>query len=394
MNYILFGDQTRNHLLPFTFIRPLADVRVGILTIREKWERFLDNKTSSLTEEYLSHKYPLVKEADNVLINASVFPSKELVEAIKQLGNNETLSKGDLLIAYRLSDTDLDSIDDENFEPKENHEFSGKLEKLSNLHDFLSLNKKFIESDFKLITANRESNDVGPLAKVVCHENVFVEQGARIEMAMINASEGPVYIGKDAHIMDGAILRGPVSIGEGTKVRMGALLYPGSAIGPYCKVGGEISNTIIFGYSNKAHDGYVGDSVIGEWCNIGAGSNFSNLKNNYSQARVWDYAENTFISTQLQFCGAFVGDHVKCGINTMLNTGSVIGVNSMIYGSGFIRNFIPSFSWGSAAGITIYKFETALETARIVMERRGKELTDEDESILRFVYNKSFDHKR
>jgi len=229
---------------------------------------------------------------------------------------------------------------------------------------------------------------------VVCPENVFVEEGAKIEMAIINASEGPVYIGKNAHVMDGAILRGPVSIGEGTKVRMGAILYPGSAIGPHCKVGGEISNTIIFGYSNKAHDGYVGDSVIGEWCNIGAGSNFSNLKNNYSQPRVWDYAEKTFISTHLQFCGAFVGDHTKCGINTMLNTGTVIGVNSMLYGSGFIRNFIPSFSWGSAAGITIYKFETALETARIVMSRRGVDLTNDDEAILRFVYNQSFDHKR
>ncbi len=394
MNYILFGDQTRNHLLPFTFIRPMGDLRIGILTIREKWERYLGKKTSSLTEEYLSTKYPLIKEADNVLINAAVFPNKEVVEAIGKLGNNETLSQGDVLIAYRLSDKDLDSIDDESFEARENHEFSGKIEKLSYLHDFLLLNIDAIVNDYRLITANRKSGSTGPLARVVCPENVFVEDGAKIEMAIINATEGPVYIGKNAHVMDGAIIRGPVSIGEGTKVRMGALLYPGSAIGPYCKIGGEISNTIVFGYSNKAHDGYIGDSVIGEWCNIGAGSNFSNLKNNYSQVRVWNYAEETFVPTDLRFCGAFVGDHTKCGINTMLNTGSVIGVNSMIYGSGFIRNFIPSFSWGSAAGITIYKFETALETARIVMSRRGKELTADDESILRFVYNQSLRHKR
>ena len=394
MNYILFGDQNRKHLLPFTFIRPVADVRVGILTIREKWEKFLGKKTSSLTEEYLSGKYPLKKEADNVLINSSILPNEDLVKAISQLGNNETLSQGDVLIAYRLSDKDLDSMDDENFEPRKNYEFEDKFERVTYLRDFISLNKDAIISDFELITADRKSASFGELAKVVNPENVFVEDGARIEMAIINASEGPIYIGKDAHIMDGAILRGPVSIGEGTKVRMGALLYPGSAVGPYCKVGGEIANTIIFGYSNKAHEGYIGDSVIGEWCNIGAGTNFSNLKNNYSKPRIWDYAENTFIDSQLQFCGAFVGDHTKCGINTMLNTGSVIGVNTMIYGSGFLRNFIPSFSWGSAAGITIYKFETALETARIVMERRGRELTTEDEAILRFVYNQSFEHKR
>ncbi len=394
MNYILFGDQTRNHLLPFCFIRPVGDVRVGILTIREKWEKYLGKKTSSLTEEYLSQKYPLVKQADNVLINAAVLPTKEIVEAIGRLDNNETLSQGDVLIAYRLSDKELDKIDDDHFEAKANNEFSGTLQKLSHLHDFLLLNKDAIVSDFKLITSNRVSGSVGAMARVVSPENVFVEEGARIEMAMINASEGPVYIGKDAHIMDGAILRGPVSIGEGTKVRMGALLYQGSAIGPFCKVGGEVSNTIMFGYSNKAHDGYIGDSVIGEWCNIGAGTNFSNLKNNYSQVRVWDYAEETFVPTELRFCGSFVGDHTKLGISTMLNTGSVIGVNSMLYGSGFLRNFIPSFSWGSAAGITIYKFETALETARIVMSRRGKELSKEDESIMRFVYNQSLRHKR
>jgi len=394
MNYILFGDQNRKHLLPFTFIRPIADVRVGILTIREKWEKLLGKKTSSLTEEYLSGKFSLVKETDNVLINASIIPNKHLVKGIGQLGNNETLSQGDVLIAYRLSDKDLDSMDDENFEPKQNHEFEGKFDRVSFLPDLISLNKGEIINDFELLTAGRKSASIGDSARVVKPENVFVEEGAIIEMAIINASEGPVYIGKDAHIMDGAILRGPVSIGEGTKVRMGALLYPGSAIGPFCKVGGEISNSIIFGYSNKAHDGYIGDSVIGEWCNIGAGSNFSNLKNNYSKARVWDYAEKTFIGSDLQFCGAFVGDHTKCGITTMLNTGTVIGISTMIYGSGFLRNFIPSFSWGSAAGITIYKFETALETARIVMERRGQVLTSEDESILRYVYNQSFEHKR
>jgi len=394
MNYILFGDQTRNHLLPFTFIRPLADIRVGILTIREKWEHYLGKKTSTLTQEYLNTRYPLVKEADNVLINASVFPNQQLIDEIVKLRNNQTLVSGDILIAHRLSDKDIDNIDENLDDVVEPMETKATVVKLSHLWDIITLNDQAIVDDFALITKGRKSQPLGDFVRVLKPENVFVEEGALIEMAFINASDGPVYIGKNAHIMDGAILRGPVSVGEGSKVRMGAKIYPGSSIGPQCKVGGEMSHSVIFGNTNKAHDGFLGHSVIGEWCNLGADTNTSNLKNNYSEVRLWDYSENSFVNTGMQFCGTFMGDYSKCGINTMFNTGTVVGVNAQIFGAGFMRNFIPSFSWGSVAGFSNVNIDNAVQIARRVHARRGLEFGPVDESILRNVYDQSFAHSR
>ena len=394
MNYILFGDQTRNHLLPFTFIRPLADIRVGILTIREKWEHYLGKKTSTLTQEYLNTRYPLVKEADNVLINASVFPNQQLIDEIVKLRNNQTLVSGDILIAHRLSDKDIDNIDENLDDVVEPMETKATVVKLSHLWDIITLNDQAIVDDFALITKGRKSQPLGDFVRVLKPENVFVEEGALIEMAFINASDGPVYIGKNAHIMDGAILRGPVSVGEGSKVRMGAKIYPGSSIGPQCKVGGEMSHSVIFGNTNKAHDGFLGHSVIGEWCNLGADTNTSNLKNNYSEVRLWDYSENSFVNTGMQFCGTFMGDYSKCGINTMFNTGTVVGVNAQIFGAGFMRNFIPSFSWGSVAGFSNVNIDNAVQIARRVHARRGLEFGPVDESILRNVYDQSFAHRR
>ncbi len=392
MNYILFGDQTRSHLLPFTFIRPIADIRVGILTIREKWEHFLGKKTSTLTEEYLSARYPLIKEADNVLINASVFPNMQLVEEIYKLTNNQTLVSGDVLIAHRLSEKDIENLDENLQDGVEPLQTKATVIKLSNLWDIVSLNQQAIADDFELITRGRLSQPMPGHVRVSGIENVFVEEGAIIEMAFINASEGPVYIGKNALIMDGAMLRGPLSVGEGSVVKMGAKIYPGSTIGPHSKVGGEIVETVIFGYSNKAHDGFLGHSVIGEWCNLGADSNASNLKNNYDHVRLWDYAENSFVNTGLQFCGLFMGDYSKCGINTMFNTGTVVGVNALIFGTGFMRNFIPSFSWGSVAGFTNVDIDKAVQLAQRVYARRGLVFSKTDEEILRTVYKQSFTH--
>ena len=248
--------------------------------------------------------------------------------------------------------------------------------------------------DFLLITKGRKSQPLGEHVRVIAPENIFVEEGAVLEMAMINASEGPVYIGKNAQVMDGAVLRGPVGVGEGAKIRMAAKIYPGSSIGPYCKVGGEMSQSVIFGYTNKAHDGYLGHSVIGEWCNLGADTNASNLKNNYDEVRLWDYAENSFVNTGQQFCGTFMGDHSKCGINTMFNTGTVIGINAQIFGAGFMRNFIPSFSWGSVAGFSNVDINKAVQVAQRVFARKGLEFGDLDEQIIRNVYNQSFSYRR
>ncbi|MBW6497068.1 MAG: GlmU family protein [Bacteroidales bacterium] len=394
MNYILFGDHTRTHLLPFTFIRPIADIRVGIFTIREKWERYLGKKTSSLTQDYLSVKYPLVKEEDNVLVNSSIFPNEKLIAEIKKLKPNQTLVTGETLIAHRIRDKDIDNLDTDLLEAVEPMETKAPLIKLSNLWDIVIQNDQAILDDFALITKGRKSQPLGDHVRVIAPENVFVEEGAVLEMAFINASEGPVYIGKNAHIMDGALLRGPLAVGDHSKIRMGAKIYPGSSIGPYCKVGGEMSHSVIFGYTNKAHDGFLGHSVIGEWCNLGADTNASNLKNNYDEVRLWDYAENSFVNTGLQFCGTFMGDYSKCGINTMFNTGTVVGINAQIFGAGFMRNFIPSFSWGSVAGFSNVDINKAVQVAQRVHARRNLDFGEVEESILRNVYNQSFNYRR
>lgn len=394
MNYILFGAQAREHLLPFTFVRPIADIRVGILTIRDKWESYLKKSTSTLTEPYLTEKYPLVKEADNVLINGSVIPDALLLEEIGNLSPNQTLISGDILIAHRVRAEDLDNLEAELLEDVEPMHTKSNFKKLFHLWDIIGLNERQIVDDFELITKGRESQPIPAHVRALVPENIFIEAGAKIDLATINATEGPVYIGKDAHIMDGAMLKGPVAVGESSVVRMGAKVYGGSSIGPFSKVGGEMMASVIFGYSNKAHDGFLGHSVVGEWCNLGADTNTSNLKNNYDEVRLWDYAEESFVGTGMMFCGTFMGDHSKCGINTMFNTGTVVGVNSQLFGAGFMRNFIPSFSWGSVSGFTTVDIEKAIEVAKRVYARREKEFDIVDESILRHVFSQTFGFRK
>lgn len=394
MNYILFGDQTRNNLLPFTFIRPIADIRVGILTIREKWELYLNTNTSSLTEEYLRVKFPLVKKENNILINGSVLPNYQLVKEIRKLKPNQTLVVGETIIALRLKAKDIDNLDLEQAESISPLVTSSNPVIISNLWDIFSHNKQAIEDDFKLLIKKKKKQKIGSSNKVVGPKNVFIEKGATVSNSIINASEGPIYVGKDATIMDGSIVRGPMALCNGATIKMGAKIYGNTTIGPYCKVGGEVTDTVFFGYSNKAHDGFVGHSVVGEWCNIGANTTTSNLKNNYAPVKLWNYIESSFVDTGLQFCGTFFGDHSKCGINTMFNTGTVVGVNANIYGTGFIRNFIPSFSWGSVSGFTVFEIEKAVEVARKVYERRNKDFDKVEEDILRDVYDKTYNLRK
>ncbi|MFO7978352.1 MAG: GlmU family protein [Bacteroidales bacterium] len=394
MNYILFGDSTRNNLLPFTYLRPMADVRIGILTIREKWAKYLGKPLSSLTEPYLSTKFPLVKEDDNVLVNSSFFPNADLIREIGMLQPNQTLVQGDVIIALRLKAEDIENLDLDTLEGVFPLETAANPIRITHLWDIVTLNEQTIVDDFHLITKGRKSQSIGKHVRVLGEENVFVEEGAQIEMAYINASEGPVYIGKNAQVMDGALLRGPVALGEGAKVRMGAKIYGGSSIGPYSKVGGEMSQSVIFGFTNKAHDGFLGHSVIGEWCNLGADTNTSNLKNNYEAIRLWNYQVNSFVSTGLQFCGTFMGDHSKCGINTMFNTGTVVGVNAQVFGAGFMRNFIPSFTWGSASGFSTVDINKGVDVAKRVYGRRDMEFSKTDESILRYVFDQTLSFRR
>ncbi|MCB0805075.1 MAG: glucose-1-phosphate thymidylyltransferase, partial [Bacteroidales bacterium] len=316
MNYILFDDQSRNHLLPLTFLRPVAEIRMGILTIREKWEKHLNTKTSTLTETYLSEKFPIVKESENVLINGTVCPNPQLVKEIKGLKPNQTLVSNDTIIALCIKEEDLDENSDIDLAGIDEIETTSDIFKINETWEIFHENERAIKEDFLLITKGRKSAILSETNRIVAGENIFVEEGAKVEFATINASTGPVYIGKDAEIMEGALIRGPFALCEHAVVKMGAKIYGATTIGPWSKVGGEVNNTVIFGYSNKAHDGFLGNSVIAEWCNLGADTNNSNLKNSYDNVKLWSYTQQTFIDTGLQFCGLIMGDHSKSGINT------------------------------------------------------------------------------
>ena len=382
MNYILFDSDVRNSLPPFTYTRPVADIRIGILTIREKWEFFLGFTTTTITEEYLEDKYPMVELENNILINASFLPTQNLVNQIRKLSKNQAIFQDDQIIAFFTSDTQ-ENVD---FDSYEQIEFLDDLIQIKQTTDIFLLNDKAIQADFNLITKGRVSEPIPEGVHVVDKENIFIEKGASITFSSLNASKGPIYIGKDSEIMEGSLVRGPFALGENSILKMGAKVYGATTLGPYCKVGGEINNSVLFGYSSKGHEGFLGNSVLGEWCNIGADSNTSNLKNNYAEVKLWNYDDERFINTGLQFCGLMMGDHSKCGINTMFNTGTVIGVSANIFGAGFPRNFIPSFSWGGVAGFTTYHMNKVIEVAKVVMKRRALELSQLDKNILQHVF--------
>lgn len=384
MNYILFDDQkVRTDLLPLTFTRPVADIRFGINTMREKWERILGSKTSSLTEKHLQKKFPVIKGDNNILINSSVCPSEKLLAQINALNTNQALVGKVKVIAMNLSSDNLDTMDtSDTIEIK----LDSDTICINNVWDLFSKLDITINDDFRCITKDRESQPISSSNNIIGDNPIFIEKGAIVEFAYLNTTNGPIYIGKDAEVMEGAIIRGPFALGEKSVVRAGAKIYGPTSIGPHSKVGGEISNSMINGFSNKAHDGFIGNSVIGEWCNLGAGTNTSNLKNTYDTVRIWNYAQETFINTGLQFCGLIMGDHSKTSINTMLNTGTVVGVSSNLFGSGFPRQFVNSFSWGGYNGLKKYNLKKALEVAEIVYARRNIEFNKVEKDILRNVY--------
>jgi len=385
MNYILFDNPNRNNLLPLTFTRPVADIRIGILTIREKWEKYLNTKTSSLTEDYLSAKHPIIKGKQNILINGSICPTSDIVKMVLKLKHHQALVHEDYLIAIYLDEDDIVNL--ESNENIEEIEMNLPHIKLDHLWEIFTKNGDAISEDYAMITKGRKSIKPGATNTLINPENIFIEKGAKLECAVLNATEGPIYIGANAEIMEGSVIRGPFALCEHSTVKMAAKIYGPTTIGPHCKVGGELNNSVFFGYSNKAHDGFLGNSVIGEWCNIGADSNNSNLKNNYGEVKLWNYPEKKFIGTGLQFCGLIMGDHSKCGINTMFNTGTVVGVSANIYGHGFQRNFVASYSWGnSSAGFTTFEVNKAIEIAERVYERRGMKLDEKDKNILKYIH--------
>jgi len=381
MNYILFDGTVRDSLLPFTFTRPVADIRVGILTIREKWEKYLNTTTTTVTEDYLSEKYPMVELDENILINASFLPNKELVAKIESLQKNEAIFHDEEVIAfYSLEAQEVD------FSTFNSIEFDGDVLRIKNTWDIFSKNGEALQADFDFLTEGRKSAPISKTNSLINPENIFLEEGASVEYSILNASEGPIYLGKDSEIWEGSLIRGAFALCNNAVVKMGGKIYGATTVGPFGKVCGEISNSVIFGYSSKGHEGYLGNAVLGEWCNIGADSNNSNLKNNYAKVRLWNYASEKFEQTGLQFCGLMMGDHSKTAINTMFNTGTVIGVNANIYVPGFPRNFIPSFSWGGASGFSTYQPQKAFEAAKVMMARRGVEFDEKEANILNHVF--------
>ncbi len=385
MNYILFDGPARTALLPFTYMRPVADIRIGILTIREKWEKYLGSTTTTLTEEYLSDKYPMVELEENVMINASYLPNENLVAIVSNLKSNQAVFKGDAVIAFFTND----SQEEVDFDQYEIIEFDGDCLTVEHTWDIFAKNDSAIREDFALLTEDRTSQPISKTVNVISPENIFVEEGAKMEFVTLNASTGPIYIGKNAEIMEGSVIRGSFALCEEAQVKLATKVYGATTVGPHCRIGGEINNSVLFGYSNKGHDGFLGNSVLGEWCNIGADSNNSNLKNNYEEVKLWSFETESFAKTGLQFCGLMMGDHSKCGINTMFNTGTVVGVSANIFGSGFPRNFVPSFSWGGASGFVTYQTNKAFEVAKIVMDRRHVEFSDQDKAILEHVFELS-----
>ena len=390
MNYILFDGPSRNSLLPFTYTRPVADILIGILTIRQKWEMVLGTTTTTVTEDYLSEKYPMVEMEENIMINASYLPNDSLLEKVKNLKSNQAIFKDEDVIAFFTND----SQEDIDFNTYDAVEFTEDVLKIENTWDIFSKNGLAIQADFDLLTKDKTSQPIPESNNIIAPQNIFIEEGAKLEFTTLNASDGPIYIGRNAEIMEGSIIRGPLALCDHGTIKMGAKIYGPTTIGSHSKVGGEVNSAVVFNFSNKGHDGFLGNSVIGEWCNLGADTNNSNLKNNYAQVRLWDYQTEGFAKTGLQFCGLMMGDHSKCGINTMFNTGTVVGVSANIFGSGFPRNFVPSFSWGGSSGFTTYLTKKVFEVAAVVMKRRGLEFTEQDKAILEFVFEETKKYRR
>lgn len=382
MNIVLFDHKEWDNLHPLTLTKPFGELRIGILTFKERWEKLIEGNYSYLTQDYLSEKFLLKVDEVNLFINPAYFPNSELVDLILNLEVGHVLKRDEELIAGKISLEDF-----QNLEKLSNSiRYNGELLHIQKLWDLFSVNDQAIHFDFELMTKGRVSQPISDTNGVRNAENIFLEEGAIVEFSILNANSGPIYVGKDAEIMEGSLVRGSLALCDYAKLNMGAKIYSGTTIGPHCKVGGEVNNSILMGYSNKGHDGFLGNSVLGEWCNLGADTNNSNLKNNYSNVNLWNYPSKSFQDTGLQFCGLMMGDFSKSAINAQFNTGTVVGVSSNLFEVGFPPKFIPSFSWGGNENSPKFDLDRSYEAAQKMMERRKKILTEEDKKILKHIY--------
>ena len=381
---LVFSDaQFWEDFLPLTFTRPVAEMRCGILTFSERWQKLLEtSEISYLTEDFLQEKFLKPEKKESLFIVPNFLPNENVLNQIKDLKLGEALVYENELLAAK--------VDMDNFS-------LNQIEKMTDIHeelllfkqptDLFSFNEKAIDFDFELLTKGRASQELSATNGFLGNaEDLFIEEGATIEFSTLNTKTGKIYIGKNAEVMEGCNLRGPIALCEDSKFNLGAKIYGATTIGPHCKVGGEVNNIVIFGYSNKGHDGFVGNSVIGEWCNLGADTNSSNLKNNYASVKLWNYRTKRFVDTGLQFAGLIMGDHSKTAINTQFNTGTVVGVAANIFKSGFPPNLIENFSWGGMKGDEKFKLEKAYEVAEKAMARRKVAFTEVDRNILKYVY--------
>ena len=385
MNILLFDGPERGQLLPFTFVRPVAQLRVGIDLLQDKWEAFLGLKCGLYTQDYLQPKFPFSLAKENLFINPAYVPTTALVEKVKRLKLNDALVvNGNILACLTQSLHPPKEISSLNC-----IEVGSPLIHLKTAADLFLRNAEVLAVDFKRLTQGRKSAPISSTNQLIATENIFLEAGAKVECAILNASEGPIYIGKNAEVMEGSMLRGSIALCENATVKMGAKIYGGTSLGPFVKAGGELNNVLILGYSNKGHDGFLGNAVIGEWCNIGAATDASNLKNNYGLLRLWNYETENFAKTALQFCGLLMGDFSRCSIHSTFNTATVVGICANLFGTGFPRTFLPSFSYGGAQGLKTYAFNKAIESNTAMMKRRGVDLTETDREILQHVFDQT-----
>lgn len=394
MNFILFDNQYKVAMQPLTFTRPQAALRCGILTIKEKWEYHLKLDAGYMTSPEMTVKFSCKLADDNLFISSSLLPSAELIEAVRQLQCDEALMHDNRMLAVRTGAENVSKVADEDESGFVKKVFDGDINYIEKIFQLLPLNKNEIINDFELITRGRKSQPLSETVSVVgarqkpdLINQIFIEEGAVVECAYLNPQDGPIYIGKNVTVMEGAMLRGPVALCESAQVSMGAKIHGGVTIGPWSKVGGEVSNSIITGYSNKVHDGYLGDSILGEWCNLGADTNTSNLKNDYAEVKLWDYQTERFKKTGLQFCGLVMGDYSRCAINTAFNSGTVVGVGSNLFGSGFPRNFVPSFVIGGPQGYKVNGLKAVEKVVVIAMGRRSVSFGEADRVLLEQVFN-------
>ena len=389
MDLVLYDDpEIKRSLLPLTFLRPVCDLRVGILSIREKWEKALSSESASLVQGYLSEEFPSADTGDCIVINGAVCPDDELLKALKSLETGTALVSHNTVLAYRLT-----SADPEQFHGAKKIPYPGEPELVDKVWKIFLMAESQIRQDLSLIGLKGNAKIEDPHTVVYGGENLYIEEGADIKAAILNAESGPIYLGKNSRVYEGAIIHGPFALGEGSFVNIGSKIKGNVTTGPHCRIGGELYATSVQGYSNKGHEGFLGHSVIGQWCNIGADTNTSNLKNNYSSVKLWDFNTESFKDTGQQFCGLIMGDHSKCGINTMFNTGTTVGIGANLFGSGYPRNYIPSFAWGGAHGYMTHKLKKFFETADLAMARRNVEMTDGERKIIEHVYESTRDYR-